>query len=72
LALELKIMAAEGAVILKYGQEQITSLTQLKAMQSESWRYWLIGRARARSGRGTPRNFSVRYNWAPASSTYLT
>jgi len=38
LALELKIMAAEGAVILKYGQVQIASLTQLKAMQSESWR----------------------------------
>jgi CRP-like cAMP-binding protein len=36
LALELKIMAAEGAVILKYGQVRIASLTQLKAMQSES------------------------------------
>jgi CRP/FNR family cyclic AMP-dependent transcriptional regulator len=32
LALELKAMAAEGAVILKYGQVQIASLAKLKAM----------------------------------------
>jgi CRP-like cAMP-binding protein len=33
LALELKAMAAEGAVILKYGQVQIASLEKLKAME---------------------------------------
>lgn len=33
LALELKVMAIEGAVILKYGQVQIASLTKLKAIQ---------------------------------------
>ncbi|OYU07312.1 MAG: Crp/Fnr family transcriptional regulator [Pseudomonas sp. PGPPP1] len=34
LALELKAMAAEGAVILKYGQVHIASLPKLKAMES--------------------------------------